>query len=36
MYYEQANLFSGYIGILGTKALDVFSPYKKHKHPDVA
>ncbi len=36
LYYEQANVFSGVIGIFGAKALDVFSPYKKHKHPDVA
>ncbi len=36
IYYEQANVFSGVIGIFGAKALDVFSPYKRHKHPDVA
>lgn len=36
LYYEQANVFSGVIGIFGAKALDVFSPYKRHKHPDVA
>jgi hypothetical protein len=28
LYYEQA--------IMGVRALDSFSPYKKHKHPDVA
>lgn len=36
VYYEQANVFSGLIGIIGVKALDSLSPYKKHKHPDVA
>src|SRR5579871_5370914 len=36
IYYEQANVFSGVIGIIGVKALASFSPYKKHKHPDVA
>src|SRR3989304_7871733 len=36
LYYEQANVFSGIVGIFGTKALDAFSPYKRHKHPDVA
>lgn len=36
LYYEQANVFSGVIGILGIKALDSFSPYKRHKHPDIA
>lgn len=36
LYYEQANLFSGLIGILGVRALDAFSPYQRHKHPDVA
>jgi hypothetical protein len=35
-YYEQANVFSGIVGIFGIKALDAFSPYKRHKHPDVA
>lgn len=35
LYYEQANIFSGIIGI-GVQALDSLSPYKKHKHPDVA
>jgi hypothetical protein len=33
---EQANVFSAIVGIFGTKGLDAFSPYKKHKHPDVA
>ncbi len=36
LYYEQANIFSGIVGILGVQALHTFSPYKKHKHPDVA
>lgn len=36
LYYEQANVFSGIVGIFGVQALDSFSPYKKHRHPDVA
>lgn len=36
LYFEQANMFSGIVGIFGVKALDAISPYKKHKHPDVA
>lgn len=36
LYYEQANVFSAIVGIFGVQALDSFSPYKKHKHPDVA
>jgi len=36
LYYEQANVSSGVIGILGIKALHSFSPYKRHEHPDVA
>ena len=36
IYFEQANVFSAIIGILGTQALHSLSPYKKHKHPDVA
>ena len=36
IYFEQANVFSGIIGILGIQALHSSSPYKKHKHPDVA
>jgi hypothetical protein len=36
LYFEQANIFSGIVGILGVKALHAVSPYKKHKHPDVA
>jgi hypothetical protein len=33
---EQANVFSAIVGIFGVKALHAVSPYKKHKHPDVA
>src|SRR5438270_6916723 len=36
IYLEQANVFSGIVGIYGIKALHSVSPYKKHKHPDVA
>jgi hypothetical protein len=36
LYYEQANIFSAIVGMLGVLALDSLSPYKKHKHPDVA
>jgi hypothetical protein len=36
LYHEQANMFSGVVGIFGARALAAFSPYKKHKHPDVA
>jgi hypothetical protein len=36
LYFEQANIFSGVIGILGVRALDSLSPYKRHKPPDVA
>ena len=36
LYSEQANIFSGVVGILGVRALDSLSPYKRHKHPDVA
>src|ERR671914_1679854 len=36
LYYEQANVFSGIVGTFGAKALAAFSPYKKHKHPDIA
>ncbi len=35
-YYEQANIFSAVIGIMGVRALDSLSPYKRHRHPDVA
>ena len=36
LYFEQANIFSGVVGILGVRALDSLSPYKRHKHPDIA
>jgi hypothetical protein len=36
VYYEQANVFSALVGIFGVRALHSLSPYKKHKHPDVA
>lgn len=36
LYFEQANVFSAIVGIFGVKALHAVSPYKKHKHPDVA
>jgi hypothetical protein len=36
IYFEQANVFSAIVGIMGTQALDALSPYKKHRHPDIA
>lgn len=36
LYFEQANVFSGIVGTFGVRALDSLSPYKKHKHPDIA
>lgn len=36
IYLEQANIFSAVIGILGVRALDSLTPYKRHKHPDIA
>ena len=36
VYHEQANVFSALVGIFGVRALDSLSPYKKHRHPDVA
>ncbi|MCP4327643.1 MAG: hypothetical protein GY791_04300 [Alphaproteobacteria bacterium] len=36
IYLEQANVFSAIVGIFGAKGLHSFSPYKKHKHPDIA
>lgn len=32
LYLEQANIFSGVVGIFGTKALDALSNYEKHRH----
>ena len=31
LYFEQANIFSAIVGIVGVKALHAVSPYKKHK-----
>jgi hypothetical protein len=36
IYFEQANVFSAIVGIMGVQALHALTPYKKHKHPDVA
>jgi hypothetical protein len=36
IYFEQANVFSGIVGIFGAKALHTFSPYEKHKNVDTA
>jgi hypothetical protein len=36
IYFEQANVFSAIVGIMGVQAVHSLSPYKKHKHPDVA
>ena len=36
IYFEQSNLFSGLVGIYGTRALDTHSMYEKHRHRDLA
>jgi hypothetical protein len=36
IYFEQANVFSAIVGIMGIQALHNLTPYKRHKHPDVA
>jgi hypothetical protein len=36
IYFEQANVFSAIVGIMGVQALHALTPYKKHKHPAVA
>jgi len=36
IYLEQANVFSAVVSIMGAKGLHAVSPYKKHKHPDIA
>jgi hypothetical protein len=36
IYYEQANVFSAIIGILGTKVLDSVSSFEKHRNIDTA
>ena len=32
LYLEQANVFSALVGIFGTRALDSFSNFEKHRH----
>jgi hypothetical protein len=36
IYLEQANVFSGIVGIFGAKALDSVSNYDKHRHQHTA
>ena len=36
IYLEQANVFSGIVGIFGAKALDSVSNYEKHRNIDTA
>jgi hypothetical protein len=36
LYVEQANVFSAVVGIFGTKALDSFSNWEKHRHAYIA
>ncbi len=36
IYDEQANVFSALVGIFGTRALDSFSNYEKHRNIDTA
>jgi len=36
LYHEQANVFSGIVGIFGAKALDAVSCYEKHRNIDTA
>ena len=36
LYLEQANIFSGIVGMFGTKALDSVSNYEKSRHTGVA
>ncbi len=36
LYYEQANVFSALVGIMGVKALDFVSNYEKHRNIDTA
>jgi hypothetical protein len=36
IYFEQANVFSALVGIFGTRALDSFSNYEKHRHAHTA
>lgn len=32
LYWEQANIFSALVGMLGTRALDSVSSFEKHRH----
>lgn len=36
IYYEQKNVFSAIVSILGTRALDSFSSYERHKNVHTA
>jgi len=36
IYFEQKNIFSAFVGILGTKALDSVSVYEKNRQTDLA
>ena len=36
LYVEQKNIFSGVVGIFGTRALDQHSVYEKVRHTDMA
>ena len=36
LYFEQANVFSAVVGILGTRAIDQFSVYEKNRIIDIA
>lgn len=36
LYFEQANVFSALVGMFGTKALDSFSSWEKHRHATTA
>ncbi len=36
LYFEQKNVFSGIVGIFGTRALDQHSVYEKVRHTDIA
>ena len=36
LYLEQANIFSGLVGMFGTKALDSLSNYEKHRNVHTA
>jgi len=36
IYFEQANVFSAVVGIMGAKALDSVSSYEKHRNIDTA